>query len=229
MKHIFVVDDEKRIRELIEMYLKKEGYRVTSFENAEHVQEMIAEKNPDLIILDIMMPGMDGLELCTHIRKTSDVPIIFVSARSEELDRILGLELGADDYLPKPFSPRELMVRIKTILKRTQKDPRTFEKAEILTINDFELDTSKRIARTGNSEITFTIKEYDVMELLLRNPGIPMSREQIIETVWGYDYDGYDRNVDDTVKRLRKKLKAAQSGLEIKTVWGYGYRVDKDE
>lgn len=229
MKHIFVVDDEKRIRELIEMYLKKEGYRVTSFENAEHVQEMIAEKNPDLIILDIMMPGMDGLELCTHIRKTSDVPIIFVSARSEELDRILGLELGADDYLPKPFSPRELMVRIKTILKRTQKDPRTFEKAEVLTINDFELDTSKRIARTGNSEITFTIKEYDVMELLLRNPGIPMSREQIIETVWGYDYDGYDRNVDDTVKRLRKKLKAAQSGLEIKTVWGYGYRVDKDE
>lgn len=229
MKHIFVVDDEKRIRELIEMYLKKEGYRVTSFENAEHVQEMIAEKDPDLIILDIMMPGMDGLELCTHIRKTSDVPIIFVSARSEELDRILGLELGADDYLPKPFSPRELMVRIKTILKRTQKDPRTFEKAEVLTINDFELDTSKRIARTGNSEITFTIKEYDVMELLLRNPGIPMSREQIIETVWGYDYDGYDRNVDDTVKRLRKKLKAAQSGLEIKTVWGYGYRVDKDE
>ena len=229
MKHIFVVDDEKRIRELIEMYLKKEGYRVTSFENAENVLGMLAEKDPDLIILDIMMPGMDGLELCTHIRKTSDVPIIFVSARSEELDRILGLELGADDYLPKPFSPRELMVRIKTILKRTQKDLRPFEKAEVLTINDFELDTTKRIARAGNSEITFTIKEYDVMELFLRNPGIPMSREQIIETVWGYDYDGYDRNVDDTVKRLRKKLKAAKSDLEIKTVWGYGYRVDKDE
>lgn len=229
MKHIFVVDDEKRIRELIEMYLKKEGYRVTSFESAENVQEMITEKNPDLIILDIMMPGMDGLELCTHIRKTSDVPIIFVSARSEELDRILGLELGADDYLPKPFSPRELMVRIKTILKRTQKDQRPNEKSEILTINGFELDTSKRIARAGDSEITFTIKEYDVMELLLRNPGIPMSREQIIETIWGYDYDGYDRNVDDTVKRLRKKLKAAQTSLEIKTVWGYGYRVDKDE
>lgn len=229
MNHIFVVDDEKRIRELIEMYLKKEGYRVTSFEDAENVLEAIGEKNPDLIILDIMMPGMDGLELCTHIRKTNDVPIIFVSARSEELDRILGLELGADDYLPKPFSPRELMVRIKTILKRTQKDPRHSEKAEILRINDFELDTEKRIAKAGSSQINFTIKEYDVMELFLRNPGIPMSREQIIETVWGYDYDGYDRNVDDTVKRLRKKLKAVQSDLEIKTVWGYGYRVDKNE
>lgn len=226
MKHIFVVDDEKRIRELIEMYLKKEGYKVTSFDSAQGVLEQFPEKSPDLLVLDIMMEGMDGLDLCKEIRKVSEIPIIFVSARTDELDRILGLELGADDYLAKPFSPRELMVRIKTILKRTSKMQESSEKEEMFSSGDFSIIPSRRVALVKNKEVALTIKEYELMEYLLRNLNLPLSREQIIENIWGYQYDGYDRNVDDTVKRLRKKLKDHDSSLEIKTVWGYGYKVE---
>lgn len=226
MKHIFVVDDEKRIRELIEMYLKKEGYQVTTFEGSEGVLSQFQKEAPDLLVLDIMMEGMDGLDLCREIRKLSEVPIIFVSARSDELDRILGLELGADDYLAKPFSPRELMVRVKTILKRTGRLPEAEEKEEILSSGDFRILPSRRTAMVKEIEVPLTIKEYELMEFFLRNINLPLSREQIIESIWGYNYDGYDRNVDDTVKRLRKKLKDYESTLEIKTVWGYGYKVE---
>lgn len=227
MKHIFVVDDEKRIRELIKMYLKKEGYEVTSFESAAGVMESFQKKEaPDLLVLDIMMEGMDGLDLCREIRKISEVPIIFVSARSDELDRILGLELGADDYLAKPFSPRELMVRIKTILKRTGKSLESTDKEDLLCSQDFTIIPSRRMAMVKNQEVALTIKEYELMEYFLKNINLPLSREQIIENIWGYHYDGYDRNVDDTVKRLRRKLKEYDSSLEIKTVWGYGYKVE---
>lgn len=229
MKHIFVVDDEKRIRDLIEMYLKKEGYRVSTFERAKEVMESFCSEHPDLLVLDIMMEGMDGLDLCKEIRKISEVPIIFVSARSDELDRILGLELGADDYLAKPFSPRELMVRIKTILKRSVKAQEETEKEEILSSGDFAIIPGRRAATVRGDDLPLTIKEYELMEYLLRNVNLPLSREQIIENIWGYHYDGYDRNVDDTVKRLRKKLKDKQSTLEIKTVWGYGYKVEGNE
>lgn len=228
MKQIFVVDDEKRIRELIELYLKKEGYQVTSFDGAAGVIESFAEKAPDLLVLDIMMEGMDGLDLCKEIRRISEVPIIFVSARTDELDRILGLELGADDYLAKPFSPRELMVRIKTILKRSAKyqESAVSGKEEVFVSGDFSIIPSRRAAFVADQEVALTIKEYELMEYFLRNLNLPLSREQIIENIWGYHYDGYDRNVDDTVKRLRKKLKDHKSSLEIKTVWGYGYKVE---
>lgn len=229
MNHIFVVDDEKRIRDLIDLYLKKEGYRVTTFSEGEGVLDVFKKESPDLLVLDIMMPGIDGLDLCRKIREISEVPIIFVSARSEELDRILGLELGGDDYLGKPFSPRELMVRIKTILKRVTKSKEKHEHDDVIRIKDLELYINRRIVKINGEEVPFTIKEFEVLEYLMKNPNIPLSREQIISTVWGYDYDGYDRNVDDTVKRLRKKLKEQKSHMKISTVWGYGYRVDKNE
>ena len=227
MKHIFIVDDEKRIRDLIEMYIKKEGYNTTTFESADGVLSAIREFMPDLLVLDIMMQGLDGLDLCKEIRKISEVPIIFVSARSDELDRILGLELGADDYLAKPFSPRELVVRIKTILKRTTKSSEHND--EILKTKDLEIYVQRRIVKCMGQDIPLTIKEYEVLEFLMKNINLPLSREQIIESIWGYDYDGYDRNVDDTIKRLRKKLKTAKSRVVIKTVWGYGYRIDDNE
>ena len=230
MKTVFIVDDEKRIRDLIEMYLKKEGYETKSFSNAKDTLEEFRMNVPDIMILDIMMRDMDGLDLCREIRKTSNVPIIFVSARSEELDRILGLELGADDYLPKPFSPRELMARVKTVLKRTATIQQVSkEKGNVIGFGDFEMYTDIRVAKSRGKEIPLTIKAFNLLEYLVKNLNTPMSREQIIGSVWGYDHDGYDRSVDDTIKRIRKKLNEYGAMIKIKTVWGYGYRVDSDE
>ncbi len=228
MKHILIVDDEKRIRDLIVMYLKKEGYEVTDFDNADKAYEFLQNNEVDLLVLDIMMRGMNGLDLCKKVRATSEVPIIFVSARSEELDRILGLELGADDYLAKPFSVRELVVRIKNILRRTNT---VVQKKEdnILSVEDLKIYIEQRIVKVGEVEVALTTKEYEVLKYLVENKGYPLSRDKIIQNIWGYEYDGYDRNVDDTIKRLRKKLKDIDSKVKIQTVWGYGYKVQEDE
>ncbi|KXG75484.1 response regulator transcription factor [Thermotalea metallivorans] len=224
MKHIFVVDDEFNIRDLIKKYLEKEGYRVTIFDNGQNVIGEMGRLKPDLLVLDIMMPGPNGLDLCKEIRRNSDIPIIFVSARDEEFDRILGLELGADDYLSKPFSPRELVVRIKNIFKRLDRGPGI--KAEELVARDIKIYCDRRYVEKEGQELKFTVKEYDLFEFLVRNKNMPFTREQLLEKVWGYDYIGDIRVIDDLVKRLRKKLEEADAQLEIITVWGYGYRID---
>lgn len=224
MKHIFIVDDERNIRDLIRKYLEKESYQVTAFDNAQNVIAEINRLKPDLLVLDIMMPGVDGLELCREIRKQSEIPIVFVSARDEELDRVLGLELGADDYLAKPFSPRELVARIKNIFRRLEKGSQV--KAEMLTARDIKIECHRRYVERAGVELALTTKEYDLMEFLVRNKNMPFTREQLLEKVWGYDYIGDIRVIDDLVKRLRKKFSEVESELEIKTVWGYGYRID---
>jgi len=224
MKHIFIVDDERNIRDLIRKYLEKEGYMVTAFENAQNVAGEILRLKPDLIVLDIMMPGIDGLELCREIRKSTDIPIVFVSARDEELDRILGLELGADDYLSKPFSPRELVVRIRNIMKRLEKAGQG--RAQILSARDVKVEPQRRYAEVKGIELKLTGKEYELLEFLVLNKNMPFTREQLLEKVWGYEYMGDIRIIDDLVKRLRKKLGDADSLMEITTLWGYGYRVD---
>lgn len=224
MKHIFVVDDERNIRDLIRKYLEKEGYVVTVFENASNVAGEIIRLKPDLVVLDIMMPGTDGLELCREIRKSTDIPIIFVSARDEELDRILGLELGADDYLSKPFSPRELVVRIRNIMKRLEKAGQG--KVQLMSARDVRIEPQRRYAEANGVELKLTGKEYELLEFLIFNKNMPFTREQLLEKVWGYDYAGDIRVIDDLVKRLRKKLAEADSHMEIITIWGYGYRVD---
>lgn len=224
MKHIFVVDDERNIRDLIRKYLEKEGFLVTVFENAQNVVNEINRLKPDLLVLDIMMPGSDGLELCKEVRKHIEIPIVFVSARDEELDRILGLELGADDYLSKPFSPRELVVRIKNIMRRLEQSSQV--KAEVLIVKDIKVECHRRYVERNSIELKLTTKEYDLLEFMIRNKSMPFTREQLLEKVWGYDYIGDIRVIDDLVKRLRKKLVEAESVLEIKTVWGYGYRID---
>lgn len=228
MKKIIVVDDEKRIREIIVMYLIKEGYEVADFDNADDAYEYFKNNNVDLMVLDIMMRGMNGLDLCKKVRRESDTPIIFVSARNEELDRILGLELGADDYLSKPFSVRELVVRIKNILKRSESNI-SHKEESILNVKELTIYPEQRIAKISDKEISLTTKEYEVLKYLVENKGYPLSRDKIIQNIWGYEYDGYDRNVDDTVKRLRKKLKESDSTVEIQTVWGFGYKVMNDE
>jgi DNA-binding response OmpR family regulator len=224
MKHVFVVDDERNIRDLIKKYLEKDGYKVTTFENGKNVLSEIDRLKPDLLVLDIMMSGIDGLELCKEIRMKSEIPIIFVSARDEEFDRILGLELGADDYLTKPFSPRELIVRVKNIFRR-------LEKVQTLTndqikIKDLIVFPARRYVEKDEEELKLTTKEYELFEFLVRNKNMPFTREQLLERVWGYDFIGDDRVIDDLVKRIRKKLKEIDSVVEITTVWGYGYRLD---
>ncbi len=224
MKHIFVVDDEQNIRDLIKKYLEKEGYAVTTFEDGLSILSKIHEKNPDLIVLDINMPGIDGIELCKEIRKHSEVPIVFVTARDDEFDRIIGLEIGADDYLSKPFSPRELMVRIKNIFKRMNKAE---TQVMHLTVKDVSVISEKREVLVGDVPLKLTTKEYELFEFLATNAGLPFTREGLIEKVWGYDYLGDIRVIDDLVKRLRKKLKAENAELTIETVWGYGYKIEK--
>jgi DNA-binding response OmpR family regulator len=222
LKHVFVVDDEKNIRDILQKYIENEGYKVTLFSDGQHVYQEMLRLKPDLLIIDIMMPHIDGLELCKEIRKTSDIPIIFVSARDGEFDRILGLELGGDDYLTKPFSPRELMVRIKNIFRRIEKSSGGAQ--QIVTIRDVTIDTDKRYIEKNGQEIKLTTKEYDLFLFLAKNKGKPFTREELLEFIWGYEFAGDGRLIDDLVKRVRKKLE--HSSVELSTIWGYGYRID---
>lgn len=222
MKRILVVDDEKNIRDLIEKYLKASNYEVTTYGDAKYLTEEVRRLKPDLIVLDIMMPNSNGLDVCKEIRKFSDVPIIFVSAKDEEFDRILGLELGGDDYLSKPFSPRELVVRIKNIFKRLEKH----DKAKEVRVKDCLINKSARSVRSNGKVLKLTQKEYELLEYLFDQVDLAITREQLIEVIWGYDFDGEVRVVDDLIKRLRKKLSQVESTIVIETVWGYGYKIE---
>lgn len=227
MKHIFVVDDDKDIRILIKKYLENEGYKVTDFPEGTYVYNEVTRLSPDLIVLDIMMPGIDGIELCKNIRKDYDLPIIFVSARGEEVDRIIGLEIGGDDYLSKPFSPRELIVRIKNIFRRLDKiNNKDSLPEENIIIKNIRLSIQKRVIEVNDSVVNLTVKEFETLKLLMENYSLTISREKLLEKVWGYDYIGETRVIDDVIKRLRKKLNAMNSEIEIKTVWGVGYKIE---
>lgn len=223
MKHILVVDDEKNIRDLIEKYLVASNYSVTTYGDAKYLPEEVRRLKPDLIVLDIMMPNSNGLEVCKEIRKFSDIPIVFVSAKDEEFDRILGLELGGDDYLNKPFSPRELVVRIKNIFRRLEKHQVV---ETVKTIKDCSVDSATRMIKVHDTPLKITQKEFEVFSYLVSNINLPITREQLIEEIWGYDFEGEVRVVDDLIKRLRKKLKEESSEVEISTVWGYGYKIE---
>ncbi len=223
-KTILIADDEQHIREIIHQYLTNAGYQVFTFVSGEELYQHFIKQGGDMIILDIMMPGRDGYEICRAIRKTSEIPIIFVSARDEELDRILGLELGSDDYLSKPFSPRELVVRVKNIFRRMEKS--TPSKEIILSISDLTINPNRRSIIRENNEIPMTRKEFDLLYHLSSHTGQAFSRDQLIEEIWGYEYIGESRIIDDVIKRVRKKLKAADSTLEITTLWGFGYKIE---
>lgn len=222
MKNIYIADDEPNIRNLIEMYLVKEGYRVSIFDEGSSLLDAVAHKPPDLVVLDIGMPGLDGLAVCREIRRHSELPIIFVTARDEEIDRILGLEVGGDDYLTKPFSPRELVVRIRNIFKRID---RPAPSAVFLKVGNLTADITRRILKTPSGDLKLTVKEYELLEYLMRHEDVPFTRDQLLERIWGYEYLGDLRTIDDLVKRLRRKLKEADSSAIIETVWGYGYKI----
>lgn len=224
MERIFVVDDELKIRNLIKAYLDKEGYSVEVFDTGDSALEAFRIFEPDMMIIDVMMPGLNGFDLCKEVRKTSQVPIIIVSAKDEELDRILGLELGSDDYLSKPFSPRELVIRVKNIFRRLQ--PKAQVEQVSKSLGNTIVDESSRSVKVNMKDLEFTSKEFELMNMLMKYKSQALSRDQILDLVWGYEYVGESRLVDDVIKRVRKKLKTAASDIDIQTVWGYGYKID---
>lgn len=223
MRTIFVIDDEENIRYIISEYLLREGFHVETFASVEDALERLQSGFPDMFILDIMLPGKDGLEFCRDIRSRSGVPVIFISARGEEIDRILGLELGGDDYLTKPFSPRELVARVRSIFRRAS-IPMIPE--EVLTNGNLTINPNDRRITVGNREVMLTPKEYELLLLLVQQPQRTFNRQELLDRVWGCDYVGGTRAVDDLVKRLRKKLRDSGSDKNVKTIWGYGYRFE---
>ncbi|MDI6893278.1 MAG: response regulator transcription factor [Bacillota bacterium] len=219
---ILVVDDEPKIREIVRVYLQRDGFAVEEAEDGEQALAKVKALNPQLVILDLMLPGVDGWEVCRQIRRTSAVPIIMLTARGEETDRVVGLEMGADDYVPKPFSPRELVARVKAVLRRTR--PRA-ERGQVLQYGDLLIDRDCRRVVCHASEIPLTPKEFDLLWFLAKAPGRVFTREKLLEHVWGYEYLGDARTVDTHVKNLREKLGVAGRQY-IRTVWGVGYKFE---
>ncbi len=221
---IAIVEDDQNIRHIVATYLEKEGFEVDLFDNAEDGLKLWHENPPHMWILDIMLPGMDGYAFCKKIRKTSDVPIIIISAKDEEIDKIIGLELGGDDYLTKPFSPRELVARVRRLFARSYQNIKV-ENENYIQSGKLSIDEDARKVTWNNQVIEVTVKEFDLLVMLAKNPERAFSREELLTHVWGNDYFGSDRAVDDLVKRIRKKI----PDINLETVWGHGYRYSDQE
>ena len=216
---IVVVDDEPAIADLVAMYLQREGFRVLECSTGETGYQTIQQQRPRLVVLDVGLPDVDGLELCRRLRRTSPVPVIFLTARDGEVDRVLGLELGADDYLTKPFSPAELVARVKAVLRRTD----GAAPAEIVQVGRVAIDAGRREVRVDERVVELTTKEFDLLRFLAERPGLALSRQQILDGVWGYDWFGDARTVDVHIAQVRKKL---ADGIDIRTVRSIGYRLE---
>jgi DNA-binding response OmpR family regulator len=218
---ILIVEDEASIASFVSLYMKNAGYSVRTAASGEEALAQISSSTPALIVLDLMLPGIDGIEVCRRIRKTSDVPILMLTARDEDVDKIIGLEVGADDYLTKPFNPRELVARVKSILRRATPERRQLESA-VLQHGELVIDAGRREVRVGGEEVQLAPKEFDLLWELLDHRGLVLTRDQLLERVWGYTFAGDTRTVDVHVRQLRRKLGDASP---IVTVWGVGYKV----
>ena len=223
--HILVVDDEKLIVKGIKFSLEQDGMEVTAAYDGEEALQYIKEGNFDLVVLDVMLPKMDGLQVCQQVREFSQIPIIMVTAKGEDMDKIMGLEYGADDYITKPFNILELKARIKAILRRSVKKVTAEPQAKnVLKARDLELAYDSRRVFINGKEVNLTAKEFDLLELLMENPGKVYSREKLLDTVWGYDYPGDVRTVDVHIRRLREKIETNPSEPKyVHTKWGVGY------
>jgi len=217
---VVIVEDDPNIADLVELYLRRGGFRPYQADSGERALEVIKEREPSLILLDVGLTGvLDGLDVCRLVRADSHVPIIFMTARDDEIDRVLGLELGADDYVTKPFSPRELVARVKAVLRRVEA-PR--ETSQVIELSDrIILDSARREVTADGVSVAFATREFDLLKYLAEHRGIALSRRQLLDGVWGADWIGDDRTVDVHVRQLRKKL---GDDLDLVTVWGVGYR-----
>lgn len=225
MTKILVVDDDINIVKLIKLYLEKEDYTVCTASDGTEALDVWKRENPALVVLDIMMPKLDGNGVCREIRKTSDVPIIMLTAKGETFDKVLSLELGADDYLVKPFEPKELVARIKAILRRSEsKSDRSVEK--IVKFEKLEVNLVNYELKIDDRTLEIPPKELELLYFLASNPNRVFTREQLLEEVWGFDYFGDSRTVDVHIKRLREKLETVEANWQLKTVWGVGYKFE---
>jgi DNA-binding response OmpR family regulator len=223
---ILVVDDEQNVCELITMYFEKSGFEIICSGEGNEALGLIRSHRPDLVILDLMLPGMDGLEVCKEIRRASNVPIIMLSARVDEVDRVLGLEIGADDYVTKPFSPRELLARVKAVLRRASFMPMPDEQ-QMLNVPGLQVSRISREVIVGETKIDLTPKEFDLLWYLSSNKNRVFTREQLLEHVWAYqEFYGDERTVDQHIKRLRRKIEIPGSNCRITTIWGVGYKFE---
>ncbi|MGO1355625.1 response regulator transcription factor [Alkalibacterium gilvum] len=230
-KKLLVVDDEDRIRRLLKMYLEKADYIIEEAENGKKALDMALENNYDLILLDVMMPELDGLEVAEEIRKEKETPIMMLTAKGEELNRIQGFEVGVDDYIVKPFSPREIVLRVAAILKRSKSDTSNKSNGNIsdtLTLPYLEIDNDSRRVTADGKSVNLTPKEYDLLHYLMSSPDQIFGREQLLREVWKYEFFGDLRTVDTHIKRLREKLKkeSVVASKMIETVWGLGYKLN---
>lgn len=226
---VLIVDDEENIREVLKLYLSKEGFQVETAADGEEALAKIREVKPQIIVLDLMLPKIDGWEVCRRVRSESSIPIIMLTAKGEEMDRVLGLELGADDYVTKPFSPRELVARIRAVLRRTASasggNP---QEPEVLTFPGLVIDYPSHKVVVNSKEVELTRKEFELLWFLARNEKRLLTREQLLENVWGYEYAGDTRTLNTHIQRLREKLGEPCSRYII-TVWGIGYKFEVTE
>jgi len=220
---ILIVDDEQHIIDLARMYLELDGYSVTSSTDGAEALKRILGEHPALVVLDLMLPGLDGWEVCRRVRAESDVPIIMLTARSDDIDRIVGLELGADDYLTKPFNPRELVARVKAILRRSARREKA-PAGTMIKLGNLIIYPERRSVTVEGETVELRVKEFDLLQTLAENRGVVFTRERLLNVVWGYDFAGETRTVDVHIAHLRHKLQQMTPAIE--TVWGVGYRLD---
>ena len=220
---ILIVDDEQHIIDLARMYLELEGFSIASSTDGAEALKRILGEHPALVVLDLMLPGLDGWEVCRRVRAESDVPIIMLTARSDDIDRIVGLELGADDYLTKPFNPRELVARVKAILRRSARRDKA-PAGSMIKLGNLIIYPERRQVAVEGETVELRVKEFDLLQTLAENRGVVFTRERLLNVVWGYDFAGETRTVDVHIAHLRHKLRAMTPVIE--TVWGVGYRLD---
>ncbi len=222
---ILIADDDVNVHKSLNTYFKREGYQILSAYDGEEAIALVRQAQPDIVLLDIMMPKQDGLMVCREIRKESNLPIIMLTAKGDEFDKLLGLELGADDYITKPFSPREVLARIKAVLRRMHEMKKEGQNAR-LVIGNLDIDMGAFIVRLNGKSVPCTPKETEILWTLASNPGMVFSREHLLQSIWGYDFLGDTRAVDSHIKRIRAKLCQEGNNWDIKTVWGVGYRFE---
>lgn len=221
---VLVVDDDKNICQLVRLYLEKDGYAVTVAYDGNDALNAFRTVSPDIVILDLMLPELDGMDVCREIRKTSSVPIIMLTAKGETFDKILGLEMGADDYIVKPFEPKELVARVRAVLRRCSGAPKPEE--QVVRYSGITVSLLNYELTLGNKTVSLPPKELELLYHLASHPNRVYTREQLLEEVWGFDYFGDSRTVDVHVKRLREKLEGYENGWQLKTVWGVGYKFE---
>ena len=227
---ILIVDDEPTIVEVVALYLQREGFRVVTAADGGAALSMVEEQRPDLVVLDLMLPGLSGLEVTRRLRANSALPIIVLTARGEEADRVVGLELGADDYVTKPFSARELVARVKAVLRRTHPEAPPAEPAalSVLTIGGLRLDTAARSVTLDGQPINLTVREFDLLLFLMRHPGQVFTREQLLDNVWGYTFASDMGTVTVHIRRLREKIERDPANpVVLQTIWGVGYKLER--